>query len=76
LFQFLIRCGELTLAGHQVPTKAALSLPCSAGQGKEDITKGSWVKRRTARDHSAITIMGKTDSMWGNWFNLSPVTSE
>ena len=31
--------GGLTLAGCQVPTKAALSLPSSAGQGRENITK-------------------------------------
>jgi len=28
-------CGELTLTGRQLPTKAALSLPSSAGQGRE-----------------------------------------
>ncbi|KAK4827032.1 hypothetical protein QYF61_013166 [Mycteria americana] len=39
-------CGGLTLAGCQVPTKAALSLPSSAGQGRENITKSSLVKRR------------------------------
>ena len=47
-------CGGLTLAGCQVPTKAILSLPAppSAGQGRQNITKGSWVKIRTRRDHS------------------------
>ena len=70
------RCGEvrafyilekygLTLAGCQVPTNAALSLSSSAGQGGENIMKGSWVEIRTGRDHSAITITGKTDSTWG-----------
>ena len=59
-------CGGLTLAGCQVPTKAALSLHSSAGQGRENITKGSWVEIRTGRDHSLITVMGKTDSTWGN----------
>ena len=38
-------CGGLTLAGCQVPTKATLSLPSSAGQGRENIMKGSWVDR-------------------------------
>ena len=28
-------CGGLTLAGGQVPTKAALSLPSSTGQGEK-----------------------------------------
>ena len=59
-------CAGLTLAGHQIPTKATPSLTSSAGQGRENITTGSWVKIRTGRDHSAITIMGKTDSTWGN----------
>ena len=42
-------CGGLTLAGHQALTKAALSLPSSAGQGRENITKGSWIEIRTGR---------------------------
>jgi len=42
-------CGGLTVAGHQVPTKAALSLPSSAGQGRENRTKGSWVEVRAGR---------------------------
>ena len=57
----LAQCGGLTLAGYQVPTKAALSLPSSAGQGRENIMKGSWVEIRTGGDHSAITVTGKTD---------------
>ena len=32
-------CGGLTLAGRQVPTKATLSQPSSAGQGRENIIK-------------------------------------
>ena len=54
-------CGGLTLAGCQVPTKAALSLPSSAGQGRENIMKSLCIKVRTGRDHSATTVMGKTD---------------
>ena len=46
-------CGGVTLAGHQAPTKAALSLPSSAGKRRENIMKGSWVEIRTGRDHSA-----------------------
>jgi len=42
-------CGGLTLAGFQVPVKAALSLPYSGGQGRQNITKGSWVEIRTGR---------------------------
>jgi len=36
--------------------------PLSAGQGRENITKVSWVEVRTGRGHSTITVMGKTDS--------------
>lgn len=43
----LCDCGRLTLAGCQVPTKAALPLPSSAGQWREYTTKGSWIKIRT-----------------------------
>jgi len=39
--------------------------PSSAGQLRENTTKGLWGKIRTGRDHSPITIMGKTDSVWG-----------
>jgi len=49
-----------------VPTKAALSLPSSTGQARRNIMKGSWVEIRAGRDHSPITIMGKTDSAFGN----------
>jgi len=34
-------CGGLTLAGGQVSTKATLSLLSSAGQGRENVMKGS-----------------------------------
>lgn len=30
-------CGGLTVGGHHMPTKATLSLPSSAGQGRENI---------------------------------------
>ena len=41
-------CDGLTLAGHQLPTKAVLSLPHpQLDRGGENITKGSWVKIRT-----------------------------
>jgi len=59
-------CGGLALAGHQVPTKAALSLHSSAGQGRENGTKGTWAEIRRGRYHSPITITGKTDSTCGN----------
>jgi len=56
----------LTLAGYWVATKAALSLPASAAQGRENRTKGSWVERRMGRDRSPITLRGKKDASWGN----------
>lgn len=62
----MARCGGMTLAGRQVPTEASLSLLCSAGQGREYVTKGLRVKVRTGRDHSPIAITGKTDSTQGN----------
>lgn len=34
-------CSRWTLAGCQAPTKASVSLPSTAGQGRENITKGS-----------------------------------
>jgi len=54
------------LAGGQVPSKAALSLPLLHGQGRENTTKGSWVEIRAGRDHSPTTIMGETYLAWGN----------
>jgi len=33
-------CGGLTLAGRQVHTKVLYHSPSSAGQGRENITKG------------------------------------
>lgn len=53
------------MAGCQAPTKAALSLSSGAGEGRENIMKESWAEIRTRRDHSPITIIGKTDSTSG-----------
>jgi len=55
-----------SLTGHQVPTKAALSLTSSAGQGRENMMKVLWVKIRMRRNYSPITVTGKTDSTQGN----------
>lgn len=33
-------CKELTLGGCQTPTKASLSLPSSAAEGREKVTEG------------------------------------
>lgn len=55
------KCGGLTPSEQQVHTKMALSLPSSTGQGRENTTKGSWIGIRIGREHSAITVMNKTN---------------
>jgi len=67
-------CGGLTLAGHQVPTKAAPSLPSSAGQGRENTTKGSWVERGTGKSLSNC-CHGQNRISLGK-INLLPIKSE
>lgn len=42
----------------------------------EKVMEGSWVKIRTGRVHSAITITGKRDLTWENLFSLIPVKLE
>lgn len=64
-------CGELTLAGCHVLTKATPSLSSSDGQGRQNIIKGLWVEIRAGRDHSLTAVMGKTDLNWGK-INLLP----
>lgn len=56
-------------------TKAALSLPFSAGQRRENIMKGSWVKIRTRRSLTSC-CHGQNRSAWGTQFNLFPIKSE
>lgn len=43
--------------------------PLLLSQTRERKYNGSWVKIRTG-DHSAITITGKTGSIWENQFNF------
>lgn len=57
-------------------TKAAELLPFSAAQGRENITKDLWAEIGTGKDHSDVTVTGKTDLIWGNEFNFLPITSE
>lgn len=52
------------LADARCPLKPALPLPSSAGQGRGRIKKGLWVGIRTERDHTPVTVTGKTDSAW------------
>lgn len=51
-------CGGLML----VPTKATLSPLSTAGQGRENVRKGSWVGIRAGRNHSSVTVMGKKNT--------------
>lgn len=60
----VLSCG-LTLVGYQVPTKAALLLPASHGQGRETVIKGLWTRIRTGR-LLTIDAVVKMDSAWGN----------
>lgn len=62
-------CRGLTLAGCQVPTKASLPLPSSAGQERENTTKGSWVRIRTGRDHPLLSQAKQTQLGEINWIS-------
>lgn len=41
--------------------------PFLAEQRREHKTKGLWVKTRAGRGHSAITVMSKIVTTWGNY---------
>lgn len=56
-------CGGLTLAEWQAPTKSALSLCSTAGQGRGNVPEVSWVEERTTRDYPPSTIMGKARNL-------------
>lgn len=36
--------------------------------------KGLEAEIRTGGDHSPIIVIGKTDSVWGDYYNLFPIT--
>lgn len=57
-------CGELILSRFQVSTKPLYHSCSSAGQGEENMTKGS--SDEIEGDHSAITTTDKKDFTWGN----------
>uniref|UniRef100_A0A663EPR8 GON-4-like protein n=1 Tax=Aquila chrysaetos chrysaetos TaxID=223781 RepID=A0A663EPR8_AQUCH len=61
----LVHCDGLTLAGCQVPTKAILSLPLLSWTGERKYNKELVGRDKDRRDHSPITVTGKTDSTWG-----------
>jgi len=54
-------CGLVRLDAR-CPVKPLCHSPSSTGQGRKNTIKGSWVEITTGRDHSPVTIMGKTDS--------------
>jgi len=58
-------CFGFTWINARCPPKPLYRCPSSAGQGRGGMMKGSWVETRTGRDHSLVTLMGKTDSTWG-----------
>ena len=71
-----------SLPDARCPPKLLDRSPSSMGQGRKSTMKGSWGEIRAGIyfPHqlfcSPITVMGKTDSSWGNQFNLSPIKSE
>ncbi|KAK0675839.1 DOP1 protein, partial [Pygoscelis papua] len=56
----------------------SITPPPQLDRGEKNTTKGLWVEIRTGRDHSAITVMGKTDLTWGGRgeINLLPIKSD
>jgi len=54
-------CHGLTWMHATWPQKLLYHSPSSAEQVRKNMMKGLWVKIRTGRDHSLITVMGKTD---------------
>lgn len=48
------------MVGCQIPTKAALSLPSPAGEGKK-YNAGLVVEIRSRKGHSLVTAIGKKD---------------
>lgn len=71
-------CGELTLTGHQVPTKASLSFTSATGQKKRKLEKRRTGQKRKNYNktpmgeitHSPVTVTGSTDLTYGNYLNL------
>lgn len=58
----LAKCGGLSPSEQQVHTRMALPFPSSTGQGRESTTKGSGMGVRIWRNHSASTVMDKTNA--------------
>jgi len=58
---FLTSCFGLAWINARYPLKWLYHCPFSAGQGRENMMKGSRVDTRTGRDHSSVTVTDKTD---------------
>lgn len=56
-------CSGLTLSIHQVPTEEAPAFPFSAGEGTENVTKGSWVKIRAGNINQVRSGLLKFQSL-------------
>jgi len=57
-------CFGLAWINARCPSKPLYHSPSSTGQRRGNMMKGSRVETRTGRDHSAITVMDKTDGTW------------
>jgi len=58
------------------PPKPLYHSPSSAGQGRGNVMTGSRVEIRTGRDHSPITVTGKTELGEKRELNSSQIKSE
>jgi len=54
-------CYGLVWINVRCPLQPPYHSPSSAGQGRENMMKGSWVKIRIRKYHSLITITDKID---------------
>jgi len=70
------KCHDLAWLDAKCPPKLLCHSPSSVGQERKNTAKDSWVEIRAGRDHSAVTITGKTGSTWRNQLNLSSIKSE
>jgi len=57
-FHILGNCFYLAWINATCPPKLLYHSPSWAAQGRGNIMTGSWIKTRTGRDHSPVTVMG------------------
>lgn len=67
---------QLLYSGWTPGAHQSHSILSSDAQGRENITKDSWMQVRTGRDHSAGTITGETGLTWENLFPVLLIKSE